>query len=359
MKKEISLFKKIRRQRRRWEKFSTGLIGICLAIIGIVMLYINYSMENNNRLKGLITVVDDKGQSVEVEYNDTNSTIPNILLYNGGIIFITLGLGSLLLELYGYATYFQKRVSEVFTEKEMLNLLTDEYKQQLKYNVFESLYSPDTKDSKEILALFDNNLAELLSSIYYNSFDLKVELSIQDDKYIVKRFVRTIEICEINTKKKNYYKDIIDIYCEELGDETLVPFELESIAIDGKPTSEYAVIPTSDQTGEEGERYIRHYSCKLNSAIEIHEKVIVEVIYKTIVPITDTTFSFKIDTLCKDFNCIFFDASGDLDLSVVGFNFSPSQKPFIKSSRDTWKSIRSQGWLLPGEGVLCSSIKKH
>lgn len=340
---------------KRWQNIQISLVGLVFILIGIMFLGINH-VHDYSVLNQKLTATPDETVSSVGLYDGLLYPIFN----NLGITLIALGCGSLLLELYGYASYFKKRVSEVFTEKEMISLLSNEYKRELKSSVIQSLYAPNTDDSNELLSLFDKQLAELLSTLYYSDFDLKVELSLLNDKYIKKTFVRTITIEEINSLNQNWYKNIFEITCKKLEDDYIPPYKLTGIIVDSVPVCDFKQ-PEGQliQGGKNlSDRY--RYRCELPQEIEIKEKINLIVKYETVVPVDDILFSCKMDRLCKNFKCTFIFNKDEFELRLYGFNFSPEKRSFKLSGvdQDSWRELHSQGWMLPGEGIVCATIKK-
>ena len=358
-----------RKKEKRWHNIWIGIAGIALIFAGLFLLVFNhiheYRLHINEYIPTSVSIstTSDNNEPIDTEFLNTYDAFWKPIVNNAGITLLVLGIGSLFLELYGYASYFKKRVAEVFTEKEMLDVLNKEYKSELKSNVIESIYSPNTKDSREILSLFDKSLGDLLESKYYNRYDSTTKISLYNDRYMKKTYVRIMEVTEINTEKKNTYENVIDVYCQDLSEIGIESFVLDSLEVGGVVLVEdedYEVKHDPIKRHDDGDRYTIHHYCKLKSPHEIVNSLKVMVEYTTIVPIEDTTVSFKTDFLCKEFYSKFVFDQSLFDVDVVGFNFCTDEKPrpFEKLKGDGWKSIRSQGWLLPGEGVLGTILRR-
>ena len=119
---------KKKRKDRRWQNIRIALAAFALIITGILLLVINHIHDYRmNRFKD-VAVLTSTGEPINIEYMFRYENLWKPIINNTGITLIVLGVGSLFLELHGYASYFQKKISEVFIEKEMLNILTKEYK---------------------------------------------------------------------------------------------------------------------------------------------------------------------------------------------------------------------------------------
>ncbi len=281
---------------------------------------------------------------------------------------IILGLGTLLLDLFGYLSYSRKRISEVFTEQQMVDILNEDYKKELKLNLLKSIYKPNTEDSEKLLSLFDGKLSAIMDTYYYNSymFFLKCSIiSIGDRKYFEKRVDKVVTYKEVNSNKTNTIETIIKIVlCDiEANDQSseILPFgdvkvkvkdkwlkENEDFIVDPKPYKD-------DGTGKTK----TVYACKFKKPVEIENELNIEFSYKTIAPIEDREYTIHLDHLCKNMRCKFSYDDKDMDVGVKGFNFNTDTKlGFTPLIHKGLCEIESNDWVLPGEGVVFSLFEK-
>ena len=68
------------------------------------------------------------------------------------------------------------------------------------------------------------------------------------------------------------------------------------------------------------------YVCSLKDELEIHGSVTLEIEYTTIVPIEDTSFTLKIDKLCKQFDFSLSYDSKEIDTTINLFYFDTLKK---------------------------------
>ena len=274
--------------------------------------------------------------------------------------FIVLGMGTLFFELYGYLSYFRKRIAEVFTDKEMVDILDIDYKKNLKHRLMESIYAPNTKDSNEILDLFNEKLSNLLDAYYYSYYNIYVHCSQHVEKkkrYIKKTIEKEVEYKEVNSNRHNCIENILEVSCKQICDPGIKVFELESIYVNGKllTEGEYEIVPISGA----GKTYSLIYRCMLKERKAIEDSLKIKIKYKTVVPHEDKHYSIKIDHLCKKMICQFSFDNAKYEVMGIGFNFSvDSRKSFDIISRDTLCEAKSKDWVLPGEGVSFSIFNK-
>ena len=341
----------MKKKNKIWQKIHVGFLGILFLLVGILILVILHIFDVSINQE-LVQGVTDTNLSEYIKNLHTSSPYFSIIqpvFYNIGVSLIVLGCGSLLLELYGYASYFRKRLFEVFVEKDALAILNEDYKKKLKLNLMESLYSPNTSDSQEILTLFDSKLPDLLKSVYYSFFKITADISIFQSIYIKKHFFRTIEIKEIDTNKTNVIKTLFCITCESISNVEV--FKLHKIT-DGNGNELLGDYHPETIIGNKIQ-----YVCSLKDELEIHGSVTLEIEYTTIVPIKDTSFTLKIDKLCKQFDFSLSYDSKEIDTTINLFYFDTLKKRYLSQKLESYNSITYSDWLLPGEGVSCH-IKK-
>ncbi len=345
---------KEKKVKRKWRNIKESLLAIILILIGIGIMFGLQVYENAANEQVVATIVQIDGGTT-VEMKETSSVFQNVIkpiFSNIGITLIVLGIGTLLLEVYGYTSYFRSRLAEVFTDKEIIDLLDLEYRKKLKYNLTDSIYSPNTEDSKAILDLFDTEMGNLLNEYYFDSYTLNVDVNLNGG-FISKEVIKTIVLKEINTSSKNFYDEFVNMSFKKLPN-GMNPFELEKVKINGEsiPDTEYEIIRTTNGSLEK-------YIGKFKQPQEIKDKLTLKIKYKTIVPIKDVNYTIRINHLCKKFLCEVTYNDSQMEVSSRGFGFSTKdQLPFKNSSLRNLAKSESNGWILPGEGLVFTIFKK-
>lgn len=338
---------------KKWKKRQISWLAIIALILGILLLVLLHLKEYEISYSAVVASTMEKSENIVKPDSFNNVVKP--MLSNIAITLIVLGVGSLLLELYGYASYFRVRLAEVFTDDKIVNLLNSEYKKELKTNLTKSIYNPSTEDGDAILNLFDQKLANILETYYYSEYEISVKMEKIDDKYLKKTITRTTVINEINEKSKNYLTSFLSVSCKKIKEYPGKPFNLEYVKIGGNPIKDYH---KEDQKNDLS-HYDETYSFAFNKELEIKDNIEVEVQYTTIVPINDRNYTIRIDKLCKDFEIKFFFDDSEFEVGATGFKFTTTKKDSFKyKNYDGMTNARSNGWLLPGEGVVISIFEK-
>lgn len=304
------------------------------------------------------SVLVNYSPSQEIVLSDTYVKIIQPIIYNIGVIVIVLAVGTMLMELFGYLQFYRKRIAEVFTDKELVNLLSDDYKKELKTSLLQGIYKPDTTESTELISLFDDRLSNIMDTFYYSEHNTFVECQLLDSQYIKKSITRVLEIKEINSQKSNYFEDLMCISYKELEKGcSYDAFKMQSIEINGKPLEEKK--DYDFEITDCKEPYSKIINYRLINPMEIKNTLLVKMTYTTIVPIEDRLYSVKVNRLCKDMKCRVTFNKNDLEVYVTAFKFSTGTNTIFKCEHfESITEANSNGWLLPGEGVAFSLFKK-
>lgn len=297
---------------------------------------------------------------------------------------IVLSVGTMIFELFGYLTFFRKRIAEVFTDKQLVNILDTKYKKELKYNLLQSIYKLDTEDRREILNLFDNQLSDVLQTYYYNLYDLHMECEIikkEEQSYILKRITKHLELKEMDSEKTNFFKCLVDHSCkdiEEFSDSEIL--KINSVKINNTVLKEDDYVcnynggdsnkcklklkrhkkeNSNVDNNLETEPYQKRFIVDLAQPVEIKDLLIVDVDYSTIVPIEDKFFSQKCSLLCKELRATVGFKKEEFEVLANGFKFSTTpQSAFKINNYETLTEVHTRNWLLPGEGLIFTFFRK-
>lgn len=362
------------KKNKRLEKFGIVKNAALVFFLGVIILgglqyYENrivYSNVDSLRAYSQNQDIDEENVTEDEDLSKKIKELPKgylnfvqPVLYNIGVIFIVLSVGTMLMELFGYVSFFQKRIAEVFTEQKMVNIINEEYKRELKTNLIESIYNPDTEDSKEILNLFDNKLSNIMDSFYYSNFDIFADCTLVDGKYIKKEITRTVVFKEINSNKHNSFTELLTLSYKPLDDGCKYkPIDMISINLNGKE-----LIENQDYirtVTESIHPYSKTESFKLVKEKEINNEATLKLRYDTIVPLKDRNYSTKINRFCKNMRIrVSFD-NNDFGVFAKGFKFSTENNTdFVCEHFSSLAEANSNGWVLPGEGIAFSFFLKN
>lgn len=337
----------------KWKKRQVSWLAVIAIISGVLFLVMLHAHEYAIEYDAIATgTTQDYNSPIKP---DAFENIVKPIVSNISITLIVLGIGSLLFELYGYASYFRTRLAEVFTDDKIVKLLNEEYKKELKTNLTKSIYNPSTEDGDDILNLFDQKLANILETYYYSMYDISVKMEKINNKYLKKTITRTTVLNEINESSKNFLHNFLSVSCKELKGCSEVPFKLDYVKVNGKETNEYH----REDTENDLSHYDETYSFVFNEKLEIKDSIEIEVQYVTIVPLNDRNYTIRLDNLCKNFEIKFFFNNSEYEVGATGFKFATTKKDSFKYKKyDNMTNAKSNGWLLPGEGIVISIFEK-
>lgn len=344
-------------KKKKWDNVYVMLFSIIFFLLGVIILVYLHCYEGDLEIES--KAVFNSLKSIDQNYlaciTAKQNTFKNIyqpIFYNVGTIMIVIAIGTLLFELFGYLSYFRKRIAEVFTENEIVDLLTDEYKKELKFNITRSIYNPDTEDSRELLQLFDRKLSNIMETYYYKQNEIHIECSIitiNKNKYIKKEITKTIKLGEVNSTQKNFYEEFINFSCKSINEKDTEPFKLNWVMVNGVKTNEYK----QNETKGDESPYKLNYSYSFNHKLEIINNLTISVNYTSVVPINDRMYSIKVDKLCKSMISKICFKENEMEVMANGFKFTTSNgSKFICKHHRMLTEANSNGWVLPGEGLV-------
>lgn len=279
-----------------------------------------------------------------------------------GQLIVSISMGSLLLEWFGYVKYTQKRLAEILCKDEVLDVITDKRKRELKTAILNNLYMPD-KDlgDNNIVSVIDNELDNILKDYYYNEYIMYVDISLMEEegrKLIKKRIRRTFSAETINNQKCTLGAILSAEINPVRGENTL---ELNSLKINGE---KYKVpIEKQDNTEDSSNHYDERFYADISTIkdkLVFEDKINIDMEYTTYTDINDTIYSHQINRPCKHY-CIHFNYTSEIDLDLVGFgfmsNFGENKKRLVKTS--SGHMLRFLSWILPGDGVMAALTIKN
>ena len=330
--------------------------GLIFILVGILMMLCLYIFENDFH-------------SISDLYNETRQNqhglyiyIIQPIVYNLATLLIVLGIGSFFLEIYSYTTFFKKRIAELFTEYDMIRLLTDDFKLKLRYNLMMNIYNPDCPDSESLLTLFDDKIGSCMGGIYYESHETHIHCSIVEDrdgkKFIQKKISKRIILNKISQNKKNTVKCLMGIICTPIGTLDYKCFHIEQIKIDGKilEDKDYDI---TEYDKPESRIYKKSFVCNLKDELEINKSLKLELNYTTVVPLEDRTYTAKMDLPCKSQIVYIQFEDSQYQALANGFKFSMDMEDrYDVRSNEGTTIVSSNGWVLPGEGVTFAITEK-
>ena len=216
---------------RQWDYIKVFLAALVPALIGFLDLLLLWIYE--------FIIYIHAGKALDPKSIYAYAIQPT--LYNIGIILIVLGIGSLFLEVYGYTSFFKKRIAELFTQYEMVNIFSDMYAIELRKNLLKKIYNPTCEDSNQLLSLFDEKLSNILGGNYYEKFEVTIRsrtFKLGNKWYIEKKIRKRMRLSAINKNTKNTVSIIQTVSCQKSQSHLITNFVINQLVLDGKLTKE-------------------------------------------------------------------------------------------------------------------------
>lgn len=362
----------------RKERFSKEtkmiLISLFILALGIIFLLTSLLLEsyNNNIEVAVSTIPQAETTYVESQQKNPQESSGTIRLpinlcekifipffSNAASILIAFAIGNLILDRYSNLNYFKERISELFLDYKMVNILDDSYKRLLKRNIIKSTFGVENDDADELTYLLDDEINIMLETYYYSENYTVINCSIIEDQgeYIKKIITKELTIKNINPSKKCEFSDLLHIRCKELENDSLNPLTINSVIINNeKELTQNDYQDTNNQeellSSSSSHPYNINKTYKLKNPIEIKDSLKVKIKYTTITPIDDRSYSCRMDKLCKNMRCKFL-FEDPIKIESCGFSFASNQKNSLRPEyHKNICEVQSNNWILPGEGVV-------
>lgn len=293
----------------------------------------------------LCIVFDDKSKW----YNISNSI---------GQLVISISAGSLLLEWFGYVNYTRRRMCEILSENEVLEVLSTKRKRDLKTAILNNLYMPN-KDlgDNNIVSVIDSEMDNILKDYYYREYIMYVDINLSeiDGKKYIKKTIRKTYCAETINNELCDLEQILETQINPVRGEDTV--SLKELYIN-EEKMENITLKMGDNTDEPGNHYDKIFYTDVNEIrdkLKFTDKIAIDMTYETYTDADDNVFSHQINKPCKHY-CIHLNYSDGIDLDVVGFGFMTngnSEKTRLVKTLNGYM-LRFLSWILPGDGVMAA-----
>lgn len=322
-------------------------VGVCLLILSF---FIGYILNTKNDMSGEVVAI----------LTSISTTLSSIVS-----IVIGLGIGTLVLDFFGYINYTRDRIKEVMLDKKYIKTLSDAEKEKLISDAESSLYFEDGN-------VVDNSLYE----------NIKQQITPLIQKDYMKQYTVHVD-CHIDEKKKCIEKTIkktMEIICHKDGTSYQLPFSNYLTKIDGVDGKDlYKIvrctcnktdvttelkdkiqeIEPDNQQNKEDIKFTLNHAFTLNKGLNI-----ITIETKTMVPSHDNTYSHIISEPCQKYDVSFCWDNNDYE--VVGFAFAIDtensknelKQVVFKNKYKMSYDISVKDWTLPGEGCVFVINKK-
>lgn len=289
----------------------------------------------------------------------------DVLLNTLGQVLITVSIGSLLMEWFGYVNYTRKRMCEILAEDEVIKVLDLQRKKELKSALIKNIYmynAPKLQNEEHnISTIIDEEMDNILCDYYFEEYIIYIDVSIDEingKKYIKKKMRHTFTAKTINNQETILLSPI-STYLKPPKEDAVEAFKLEKFIINGEYQDvKNWQIKTEDNIKKMPKTYTKRYS--LDNIIDdnknlfsFSEKIDVDFEFTTNVDIDDLVYTYHVRKACKHF-CIHYNAPKEYKILMDGFGFMStgnSQRQRVIET-ETGCMLRFLDWILPGNGVM-------
>lgn len=323
-------------------KYANYLTATCILLLGLFLAFFPIYINPESILFGFKDIMSTCGQ-----------------------ILVAFAAGSLLLEWFGYVNYTRKRMCEILSDNEVLNVLNTKRKRELKSAILHNLYMPNkTLEENNIATIVDNEMDTVLKGYYYEEFISYVDASIifSDNKEkLIKKDIRITFNAKSVKGEKCVLDSLISTYLDPIKDKDIKPLTLKKLMINDTnmtDTFKDKIVDKANE-GDLKDTYTRRYRLDkdidgFKEAMTFTDNIFIDMEYTTIVKIDDLVYSHQIDKACKHF-CLHFNVNPDeFDLMVQGFGFMSLGRGQRQRTIRTKSGymLRFLDWILPGDGAI-------
>lgn len=345
-----------KKRQRRLNKIWMILIGVLVIVAGVGLIILSFQLPE--------WLPDGYGETA-------SSTVMAI-----GQVAISISVTALLFEHFGYVDYTVNRVCDALSQDEVLSVLNDSRKRDLKDILFEDIYlgHDPAQAPKELVAQLDKDIDTLLESYYYEEFHTSCDISMitaQDgQRYFCKHIHRAITVRPIQKGKSCQMSRLfflrtnsIPSGTKNLHGDILLPVKFLQVSVNGQELEEKKDYQLTDAYDKDAGPYSINYRLILNDKklLEIGDQLRIELAYVTHVLSTDPLYSVTVDKPCKFFSCHINSNISDYNLHIKSYGFMAlgdnTRRMHIETQNGV--NVRFRSWILPGDGTVVMLTPKQ
>lgn len=256
--------------------------------------------------------------------------------------------------------YFEN-INEVFANTKFYKGISTVQKKQLLKKLEEELYPKRTDKKGEIIDALRGKILDADNKFYYESCDTVVTCKIKDH-HIEKNITREMKICSYNERKTIENFKFASSTLENMID--CKPFVIHEIELNGKCLKKGRdyLVNQKDVNNETYKKsgYDISYSCISKNPIVLSQECTrIKVKYTTVVSLTDTVFTSRLQEHCKNYSLNFkIDSHDEYKLYCDAYGFLDDGSGVLNDSSPNNISVKFNGWVFKKDGVSISFHKK-
>lgn len=274
---------------------------------------------------------------------------------------LTAAISAFTFEHSGIIEFIRKQAEKVLIDAEYIGQLSDARLKELKGIIEQRIYNPEVAEDRDSLLNYsDEVIAPLITSHFFKSYNLEVNIHKYNEKMVRKLFTR-IMVIEPNSREGITKIKLNELLRGSISEKEINGVEcikLNTFKIDTELQNAKIEFSTND-----GSPSIYKYKYELvfdderDNCIEIGpDGCEIEMNFETFVTIDDCIAINKIDVPCKHFVFRVNHKKKEFEVDCIPYIFMQSKNNIVKEKNDDpeWHSkiVESKKWCLPGDGVV-------
>ena len=284
------------------------------------------------------------------------------LFYSLSGIFITLGLGTIVLDYFEFIDYLKERLVEIIIDDDYLSGLEEARLKKLKNKVEKMIYSYVDLNHHGLLDFVQNEIHPFIKDYYYKDYTTYVECKFDVDKIkkIIKRRIVISSDCtgELDVDVSTFFETRF----KGTESEARESISLKKVIIN----AENKDIETDYNLGykflESRQPYCHTFFLK-GKPLKLQAKndIVIEVDLETTVSIDDFIYTQRVTKPCRNFTINFHYDSSKMQVHYNLFGFMSRCRSFrtIETKLENCYTIKYTNWILPGDGIIFNILKRN
>lgn len=333
-------------KRRFYEKYTLLLPGIISILIAIIF----FIWERN------IIIEISRTNNLELEVNKN-------IINNIAIVTMTFGLGSIVLEFYGFVDYMRRRIKDVIIEEDYLGMLSNSGRKELKRKLDRFIFFPNLKEisNDSLYHVIERDITDSLQDYFYKEYILSVNCTYEEE-CLKKTIFKTVTFGHIDPNKEvklDYMFDSCFTLFENVNKDVFV---LKKCIFEGENVTNKIKLSFEDIKHDshlDNKIYQKRVIVK-SEGLTFKNKAMLELEYETFVPKNDLNFTSRVNKPCQHY-CVHFNYNeNEADVYWQGFGFMEQgkQSRLLTRKERNGITIRFKDWILPGDGSVFFIVPK-
>ena len=271
---------------------------------------------------------------------------------------IICGIGSYVFTFLGFIEYMKERLIDIVIEDNYLKKLGPEKVKLLMEKLEQIIYKNADLSDDGLLKFVQKEVHPFITEHYYEEYITHVNCKLIDGNKVEKETNRRVVIA-----KKGYGASEIDVSqlfrtsLKGTKEESENNISLLFMSINGEETDEYEL---KHENIEKDKDYCNSFRLFGDKILIENGRIIIVIKTKTIVDIDDYSYTQRVKVPCRNFTLHFHFEGDDMTVGYDQFGFMSRYQPdrVITENMKNCVVVRFTNWMLPGDGVVFTLLRK-